>query len=127
MRSEKAKDLLIRELRAEVARRKLRESELVAERKLTERKLREAAQWMEAVISSLDETVFVVTPDLVIVSLNEAGERMFGYSKEEFAKLPAEEVHVDHEHFVEFQNRVKEAFDRGESAHFEFELRRKNG
>ncbi len=99
----------------------------ITERKQVEETLRHSELWMRSIFKSLEETVFIVTPDRKIVNINEAGERMFGYSKDELAKLSTEVLHVDQEHYIEFGRQFKEAFDRGDAANFEFKLKRKNG
>ena len=99
----------------------------IDERKRIEDDLRHSELWMRGIFKSLEETVLVVTPDRKIVSINEAGERMFGYSKDELANLSTEVLHVDQEHCIEFGRQIKEAFDRGEAANFEFKAKRKNG
>jgi PAS domain S-box-containing protein len=82
---------------------------------------------MRNIFNSIKETVIVVTPDRKIVNINEAGERMFGYSKDELANLSTEVLHIDHEHYVKFGRLIKGAFDRSEAANFEFKAKRKNG
>jgi PAS domain S-box-containing protein len=62
-----------------------------------------------------------------LVSINEAAEKMLGYTKEELENLSTEVVHVDREHYEEFGRWIQGAFDRGELANFEFKLKRKNG
>ena len=99
----------------------------IAERKQAEEALRESDLWMRSIFSSLDEAVLVVTPDRRIANVNAAAERTFGYSKDELAGLSTEILHVDHEHYLKFGKRIQEAFDHGQTAHFEFEARRKNG
>jgi len=101
-------------------------------RDLTNRKKEEDALlksklWLQNTLDSLEETVLVVTPDRKILDINDGGKKMFGYSKEEISGLSTEILHVDHEHYVEFGNCIREAFATGEKANFEFEAKRKNG
>ena len=63
---------------------------------------KETELWLHSIFNSLDEAVFVVTPDRKLVNINDAAERMFGYSREELRNLSTEELHVDHEHYLEF-------------------------
>ena len=99
----------------------------IMERKKAEEKLRESELWLRNIFNSLEEAVFIVKPDRNLENLNEAAQRMFGYSEEELANLSTEILHVDHEHYLEFWSRINEAFDKGEPAKFEFKMKRKNG
>ena len=102
------------------------EKELL-ERKGTEEALRHSELWLDRIFHSLEEVVLVVTPDRAIVRINEAGQKIFGYDEEDLAGLPTEVLHVDHEHYVRFGERIAEAFASGKNANFEFRSRRKNG
>jgi len=99
----------------------------VTERKLAQEALRKSELWLNSIFNSLDEAVLVVTPDRKLANINEAAKRMFGYSRAELRNLSTEVLHVDHEHYLEFERRIKKAFDKGEAANFEFEAKRKNG
>ena len=99
----------------------------ITEQKRAEAELRESELWMRSIFNSLEEAVFVITPDRILVNMNEAAQKMFGYSKDEFSHLSTELLHVDHEHYREFGRRIKDSFEKGEAAKFEFELKRKNG
>ncbi|MBC8456634.1 MAG: PAS domain S-box protein [Deltaproteobacteria bacterium] len=99
----------------------------VTEQKRAEKELRESELWMRSIFDSLEEAVLVVTPDRKLRNVNDAAQRMFGYSPEELLNLSTEVLHVDHEHYLEFGRRIKEAFDKGKVANFEFESKKKNG
>lgn len=99
----------------------------ITERRQAEEALRASELWMKSIFKSVDEAIFVVTPDRTVVNINDAAESMFGYLKDELAELSTEVLHVDHEHYLVFGKLIKEAFDRGETANFEFKAKRKNG
>ena len=99
----------------------------ISERKRAEEELRHSELWLWSIFDSLEEAVLVVTQDRILVNVNEAAVRMFGYAREELSNLSTEVLHVDHEHYLDFGRRIKEAFDQGKPAEFEFEARRKNG
>ncbi len=99
----------------------------ITARKRAEKALQESELWMRNMFNSLEEAVLVVTPDRTLVNINQAAQKMFGYTKTELADLSTEVLHVDHEHYVGFGARIKEAFDKEETANFEFEAKRKNG
>jgi PAS domain S-box-containing protein len=93
----------------------------------TKTALRITELWQERIFNSLKEAVFVVTPDRKLTNVNDGAVRMFGYSREELASLSTAVLHVNQDHYVEFGKIIQEAFDRGEPANFEFEVKRKNG
>jgi len=99
----------------------------ITEIKQKEEALRESELWMRSMFNSMEEAVFIVTPDRVIVDINEADTRMFGYSKDELMNRSTEILHVDHEHYLEFGRRTKDAFDKGQATRFEFDTKKKNG
>jgi two-component system cell cycle sensor histidine kinase/response regulator CckA len=99
----------------------------VTELKLAQEALRKSEFWLNSIFNSLEEAVFVVTPDRKLANINDAAKRIFGYSRAELRNLSTEVLHVDHEHYLEFGRRIKKAFDNGEAANFEFEAKRKNG
>ncbi len=52
---------------------------------------------------------------------------MCGYERKELAGNSIEILHVDHEHYVEFGEKLKEAFDREETAEFDLRAKRETG
>jgi len=93
----------------------------------TNRALRESELWMKSIFNSLDEAVLVVSPDRELINVNKAAETMFGYSIEEIFNNSTELFHVDHQHYLEFGERIRQAFAENRAAKFEFEAKRKNG
>jgi len=112
-----------KELKA--ANKKLQEEILAGEE--AKEALQESELWMRRIFDSLQEAVFVITSDRALVNMNEAAIKMFGYSKQELIDLSTEVLHVDHGHYKEFGRRIHEFFDRGQTADFLFEAKRKNG
>ena len=99
----------------------------VSRKKLSEEKFKVAALRLKSMFNSMEEAIFILTPERDLVDVNPAAERMFGYSKEDLQDISAEVLHVDHAHFVEFGRRMDNAFRKGETASFEYKMRRKNG
>jgi len=99
----------------------------ISRRRQAEEELQKSELWMTNIFNTLEEAVLVVTPDRELLNINNAAIRMFGYSREEIAAASTELFHVDHEHYVEFGNRISRAFAEGKVAEFEFESKRKNG
>ncbi len=92
-----------------------------------ERNLKESELLLRSVFNALDEAVFVVTLDRKILSMNKSAELMFGYSYEKIAGRSTEILHVDFEHYKTFSNYVAATLINGQTANFEFEVKRKNG
>ncbi len=82
---------------------------------------------MKHIFHSLEEAVFVVTPDRNIVQINKAAQKNFGYAEKELIGLSTEVLHVDHEHYVRFGEQIARAFSSGSTATIEFRTKRKNG
>lgn len=99
----------------------------ITERKRIEQALLDSELWMKSVFNSLNEAVLVVSPERELINVNKAAQRIFGYSMEEIFKNSTELFHVDHQHFIEFGERINKAFSKGDVANFEFEAKRKNG
>jgi PAS domain S-box-containing protein len=99
----------------------------ITRRKRAEKALQESELWMRNMFNSLEEAVFVLTPERALVDVNQAAQKMFGYSKEELVDFSAELLHVDQKHYAEFGRRIEKAFEEGKAASFEFQAKRKNG
>ncbi|MEK7243172.1 MAG: PAS domain S-box protein, partial [Thermodesulfobacteriota bacterium] len=99
----------------------------LAERKRAEETVQASELWLRGIFNSLDEAVLVVTPDRKLVNVNEAAERMFGFSAAELVGQSTAILHVDQEHYVEFGRQIQAAFEKGKPARFEFKAKRKNG
>jgi len=99
----------------------------ITDRKMVEEALRQSELWMRGLFNAVGEGVLVATSDRCLQDINPAAERIFGYTKDEVRDNSAEVLHPSHDHYLEFGRRIQQAFDRGESAQFEFEARRKNG
>ncbi|TET77677.1 PAS domain S-box protein, partial [candidate division TA06 bacterium] len=97
------------------------------ERKRIEEDLRKSELWLSNIFNSLEEAVFVVSADRNLKNVNKATEKIFGYLKNELIGHSTEVIHVDHDHYIKFGQRIRDAFDREETANFEFESKRKNG
>ncbi len=97
------------------------------ERREIEETLKETSLWLRSVFNALDEAVIILNPKRVIIDVNPAAEKMFGYKRDEMRHRSFEMLHVDPEHYIEFQNRTVHAFERDEALNFEYEVKRKNG
>lgn len=99
----------------------------ITEQRKAEKALKESSTWLTSIFSSLDDAMFILSPDRRIIDMNPAGELVTGYLPDEIMEKTMEILHVDKKHYQEFERRVEDAFDRNETAVFEFTLRRKDG
>jgi len=99
----------------------------ISVQKKLEEDLAASELWMRCIFSSLDEGAFVVSTERNLVNINNAAERMFGYSANELIGKSTDILHIDYEHYVEFGGIIKTYFDSGETAKFQFQMKRKNG
>ena len=120
-------ELRVEERSLELAKANVELQAEVKDRKQMEGALKKSEIWLSNIYNSLEEAVFVVTPDRKLKNVNNATEKIFGYSKDELIGHSTEILHVDNAHYLEFGQRIKDAFDRGETACFDFEAKRKSG
>lgn len=99
----------------------------ITEQRAIEESMAERELWLRNTFVALGEGVLILTPEKTILDANPSAETMFGMSNEEFVDAPNEILHVDHNHYLEFEAMADKAFDRNETAHFEHVMRRKNG
>ena len=105
----------------------LSSGEDVTDRKRSEEALEISELWLRNTFDALEEAVFVIAPERRFINLNRAAENMFGYTKEEIDEHSTAILHVNHEHYLEFGERITEAFAKGKTANFDFFAKRKNG
>jgi len=99
----------------------------ITEQRKAEESLAEKELWLRNTFVALGEAVLIQTPDRMVIDANPAAEAMFGMTNEEFDNLEMETLHIDHDHYLEFNQRSQEAFAKGKTAFSEFSMRRKNG
>jgi len=99
----------------------------ITEQRAMEEALAEKELWLRNTFLALGEAVLILTPDYTIIDVNPAAEAMFQMSNEEMCDTVMEKLHVDRAHYVEFGMLSEQAFEGGETADFEFTMRRKNG
>lgn len=88
----------------------------MTEQKHTESSLHETTIWLTEMFNALEEAVFIGTPGGRIVDANKAAQQTFGYTAAELKNRTTEHLHVDHDHFQAFTDRVREALGQGENA-----------
>ncbi|QJB56241.1 PAS domain S-box protein [Pseudodesulfovibrio sp. zrk46] len=89
--------------------------------------LAEKEAWLRNTFVSLGEGVLILSPANIILDANPAAEPIFQMTNDELCDTPFEELHIDSEHFLEFEERAQHAFLRNEAAVFDFPMRRGDG
>ena len=89
--------------------------------------LKKSELWLRNIFNSLEEAVLVISPERKLLNVNRAAEVIFGYTAEELFEKSTEILHVDTDHYLEFGKRMKDDFDQGKPAEFEFKSKRKTG
>ncbi|HKI52159.1 MAG TPA: PAS domain S-box protein [Geothermobacteraceae bacterium] len=84
-------------------------------------------QLLDCIFNSLEDAVFVLSPDRHLLKVNQAALAIYGYSAAELADGSTAALHVDEQHYHEFDRRIQTAFQEDRVACFEFQGRRKNG
>ncbi len=100
----------------------------ITDRKLAEEELRKTNLLLSKTFSSLRDAVFVADArSRVIVTCNEAAERIFGYRKEEMIGRTTEFLYVSHEAFVEMGRNFLASLDRAGVFRDKYLMRRSDG
>ncbi|MEX2467157.1 MAG: PAS domain S-box protein [Gemmatimonadota bacterium] len=89
-----------------------------------------ATQLLSQTLSSLEEAVVILDSagsERRVRYVNPAGERMFGYTWDEFVGDTPEKAHLDPASFERFGSMAMAALDEGKTFRGTFTLRRKNG
>ncbi|MEZ4524547.1 MAG: PAS domain S-box protein [Desulfobacterales bacterium] len=97
------------------------------ERLKMELALKESELRMRNIFNALEEAVLVLSPQRKLMNANRAAEEIFGYCTQELFEAETDILHVDEAHYTEFEKRIRDAFEQGQTAEFEFTARRKNG
>ena len=98
------------------------------QRKRTEEVLKKSHDRMEAILASLDESVLLVDPETrIIIDLNYATSKIFGYSRDELLGKDSLLLHVDQAHLEQFGREAMAAYTTQEHYAVEFEMLRKDG
>lgn len=99
----------------------------ITERRNAERALSTSEMLLDNIINSLEETVLVISPERKILSVNRAGEEMFGASAQDLAGRGADVLHCDAANFWAYSRYIEKSFDKISPVSFEFRMKRLNG
>jgi len=98
----------------------------IAERKLSQAALQDSERWLRGILDAQTDAVFVISPERVIVDVNEAGQQVTGYSRAEIVNQSTAIAHVDQAHYERFGEHLREVLQ-GKPVTVEFNLKRKSG
>ncbi|MCD6512612.1 MAG: PAS domain S-box protein [Thermoplasmata archaeon] len=101
-------------------------NEMVKKLKDAQRKLIESEKRYREIFDISQDVIYVSTPDGKLVDINKAGEKLFGYSKEELLKINTASLYADREDREKFKEAIRKSKD-GTVSNFEVKLRRKDG
>lgn len=100
----------------------------MTETKASEARLKQSRQLLENVFESLEESVILVEPETrIIKNCNEATEKIFGYKKDELIGKSTRILHVDEEHYQEFNELGRNSLSKEGVFETEFKMKKKNG
>lgn len=93
-----------------------------------ERSHKQANLNFQNIVESQADAVFLIRlPERVIIYANAAAENLFQYRKDEIQGQSSKILHVDEEHYQEFDRQGAFSLSRGDAFHTEFQLRKKDG
>ncbi len=100
----------------------------ITDRKLAEEELKKSSVLLSKTFSALLDAIFVVdTQRHVILTCNEAAERMFGYRKEEMTGRSSEFLHISRQRYEEMVQKLRAGLDEAGVFRTEWSMRRANG
>ncbi|NDY74391.1 hypothetical protein DO021_19145 [Desulfobacter hydrogenophilus] len=98
------------------------------ERRILIQEIKRVNTLLERVYSSLDEAVFVIEPETrMIISCNDAAEKIFGYSKEEMLGKDTDFLHTNKKTYHKFGKKVSQVMEIKDVFQMEFNLKKKDG
>ncbi|HEC88924.1 MAG TPA: sensor histidine kinase [Thermoplasmata archaeon] len=97
---------------------------MVAKLRLYDKELRESEEKYRSIFEESTDVIYISTPEGKIIDINEAGEKLFGYSKEELLRMNAGDLYEKIEDRKRFQ---KELEKNGFVRDYEVRLKRKDG
>lgn len=100
----------------------------LTEIKEKEYELSESKRLLEKTLNNLNESVILVEPETrVILECNKATEKLFGYSKEELIGKTTKRIHVNEEHYKQFDEIGKNDLETKNNFQTEYKLKKKSG
>jgi two-component system NtrC family sensor kinase len=96
----------------------------ITERKIAAEKLRESEEKWRSLFESSMDVVYVTSADGNIIDVNEAGEKLFGYMKEDFLNINALNIYQDPNDREKYKEAMK---SQGYVKDYEISFKRKDG
>lgn len=99
-------------------------NKMVAELRMSNKALKESEEKYRGLFEESTDAIYISTEDGKLLDINEAGEKLFGYTKEELRKMNVENLYENKED----RNRFKEEIEKkGFVKDYEVRLKRKDG
>jgi PAS domain S-box-containing protein len=96
----------------------------ITERKRAERKLRESEEKFRSLFEESRDVIYISSSEGELIDINKAGEKLFGYTKEEMLAISGEQLYVNKDDRKRFLQQIKE---QGFVEEFEVPLKKKDG
>lgn len=99
-------------------------NKMVAELRMSNKALKESEEKYRGLFEESTDAIYISTEDGKLLDINEAGEKLFGYTKEELRRMNVENLYENKED----RNRFKEEIEKkGFVKDYEVRLKRKDG
>jgi PAS domain S-box-containing protein len=100
----------------------------ITDRHLGEEVLRKSHALLDATFDSLNDAIFILNDQAVVVECNRAASRIFGYRQDEIQGQTTAFLHVDESALAEFRQHLYSATEAEERLDlFEFRMKRRDG
>jgi PAS domain S-box-containing protein len=100
----------------------------ITARKKAEDEIQRSKAYLERIIASLDEALFIIDPHTRLITMcNPAVEKIFGYKPHELTGRTTKALHIDAGHYDKFRSQVMPALKKRGYFKGEFEMKRKDG
>jgi len=100
----------------------------ISERKKIEESLNVAIESYIDIFNSVSEAIFVLDESGTFIDINKGAEKMYQYTKDEFVDLSLQSIGANEKNeFIDVQSILKQVYETGTSASFNFWAVRKNG
>ncbi len=90
----------------------------------TQEELKESERRYRELFEGSRDTVYITTKEGKVIDMNEAGEKLFGYSKEELLEMNVKDTYLKKEDRKKFQEKIEK---NGFVKDYEIKLKRKDG
>jgi len=99
-------------------------NKMVAELRMSNKALKESEEKYRGLFEESTDAIYISTEDGKLLDINEAGEKLFGYTKEELRKMNVENLYENKEDRNRFKKEIEK---KGFVKDYEVRLKRKDG